>query len=136
MAGGAIVAPDVARPNMEVVPLTGLDFKAELRKLSSECRSESRDHRDVERQQMEILRAGEAQLLATSEGMAIFPDVPVQETFQRGQTDAASARLQLEWFPPCAELAQACSQIALAVSICLYSIFYMNESNLLATFKS
>ncbi|CAE7262689.1 unnamed protein product [Symbiodinium microadriaticum] len=114
VAGGAIVAPDVARPNMEVVPLTGLDFKAELRKLSSECRSESRDHRDVERQQMEILRAGEAQLLATSEGMAIFPDVPVQETFQRGQTDAASARLQLEWFPPCAELAQACSQIALA----------------------
>ena len=109
MPGGAIVAADAPRSSGELVAVSGLDFRVELRKLSSEYRSQSREQREAERQQMEILQAAETQLLAESDAMAVFTDVPVKETFHRGQTHAASARLQLEWFPPGAELAQACS---------------------------
>lgn len=110
MAGGALVAADAPRQNVELVPLTSIDLKAELRKLTSESRSQSRQQKEAERQQMDILHAAETQLLATSaEDMAVFTDVPIKETFHRGQTHSASGRLQLEWFPPCAELAQACS---------------------------
>ena len=108
MAGGAVVAADVPRHNLELVPQTSIDLKTELRKLTSDSRSRARQQKDTERQQMAILRAAETELLATSDAeMAVFKDIPVKETFHRGQAHAASARLQLEWFPPCAELAQA-----------------------------
>ncbi|CAE7193763.1 unnamed protein product, partial [Symbiodinium sp. CCMP2456] len=80
VAGGAVVAADAPRHNMELVPQTSIDLRDELRKLTSEQRSRSRQQKEAECQQMEIMRAAETQLLATSAAdVAVFTDVPVKE---------------------------------------------------------
>ena len=101
---GAIVAQDAPRQHEELVPVFCRDLKEDLREITSSCRLESKKRRQAQQAELAELEAAERAVLE-AEDIQLFRAVPSASTFLRGQKPEYG--LQMNWFPPCAEMTQA-----------------------------
>ena len=104
MEDAHVMAPVVGQQ----LVLPGQNFEADLSRIRSLMRAAAARRAAQKREQLEELVASEKKTLQEqSTQIAVFTETSPEATFRSARADSRSGLTQLDWWPPCAEMAEA-----------------------------